>query len=173
LALGALLLGAAGDASAKAAPGKATFRGWFKKLRAMPQVRGLGSAYFDMHGNPSELLQNLIVARFSATASICKELDRVDSRKLPLHAEALYHVLATVQDPAAIPWLEKSLQRGKAEDLHRWWLPRWINDYLYGMDRGSLRWFTGKRKWGAFFQRQFKAERDPRRRLRWLLGLQQ
>lgn len=136
----------------------------FDQLRKVDQhVDRPSSGYYDLHGNAHPDLQALMIMRFEATASICHELDSTDRKKLPAYAAALYDVLATVKDPASIPWLKRQLAGRNRSEIYRHWLPHW-RTYLRGAEPEEEKWLAGPEKWTSFFQDWFKDEKAAAQR---------
>ena len=145
------------------------------ELRALPETKSenaLDSAFFDMHGNANRTLVALMAARFDATPLILKELAALDSKKLPAHAAALYRVLRTVRDPAAIPWLDHRFEGPGASDLFTYWLAPSNRPYLYEEGVSSARWLEKPDEWAAFYRRRYAKETKPAPRLALLSALQ-
>jgi len=135
----------------------------FKELKSLPQASDDFSAYYDMHGNANQRLQVLMVGRFEFTTNICRELDSTDAKLFPGYVAALYDVLATVKDPASIPWLERHLAGSRRDQIFTDWLPHW-RTYLRGAGTEDERWFAGREKWAAFFLKWAKSETQPEQR---------
>ncbi len=143
----------------------------FKEQRNLPHGSMLINRYFDMHGNANKSLQKLIKARFDATDPICRELDKIDSKKRPTYAMALYHVLGYVKDPASIKWLEKICSDGRSNEIKKYYLSHW-KTFLRGAGYEDLKWIEGSEQWSGFFINRFKSERFSRNRIPILRAMQ-
>jgi hypothetical protein len=159
------------DGAAGPSPTDSRVEELLAKLRELPQGRFLGNAYFDMHGNVNDALQELMIIRFAATQRICTELDSTDRAKLPDYVEALYDVLGFVKDPGSIGWLEKGFKGERAGELNALYMRRW-RTFLRGADCEDVRWVEGSAQWSAFFRRLLEHEVDPERRIETLRAMQ-
>lgn len=126
----------------------------FRKMR-VPSVRA---------GFLDRAFRHLALARFSATESICEEIERLDDTR-PSYAQALLGVLAIVKDPEIIPWLEREISARAGL------LKSWVHKWSFTPPRGPvphLEWLTGEDEWFAFFKRHHQKCEDKRLRLKML-----
>jgi hypothetical protein len=143
-----------------------------KQLKSLPQdERSPFSRYYDMHGNANDELQTLMIRRFEATKDVCREIDGTTLKTHPAYLASLYDVLATVKDPASIPWLKRSLTGPRRREVCDHWLPPW-HAYLRGADPSQTRWLTGVNEWSEFFRAWATSEANTAERLNVLRAMQ-
>jgi hypothetical protein len=143
-----------------------------RELKSLPQAVGLhASRYHDMHGNANEQLQTLMIRRFEVTRELCEQLDSVSVKTHPAYVASLYEVLATVKDPASIPWLERSLRGPHRKEIYDHWLSGW-RAYMRGAAPMESSWLTSTDEWSKFFRAWASFETNETSRLCVLQAMQ-
>ena len=138
------------------------------------RLAAMNDGYFDfMHGNAHSDLQELMMARFDATAAITRSIDRYErAGTTPELVKVLYYTLGFVKDPAAIEWLNDRVGiESRSHPFETVWLATWLNrDKLTGDRRrltdgyGSWAWLEDRDRWIAFFIRAIERSASDERR---------